>query len=69
MAGCDSPENRDSDNIAKAGEDIMKDQTVLRPGHFIRPQDIAVLAAVGVTGVTVSYPAEGGGDQYWQRTC
>lgn len=43
-----------SDNIAKAGEDIMKDQTVLRPGHFIKPQDIAVLAAVGVTEVTVS---------------
>lgn len=42
------------DNIAKAGEDIMKDQTVLRPGHYIRPQDIAVLAAVGVTEVTVS---------------
>jgi molybdopterin molybdotransferase len=41
-------------NIAKAGEDIMKEQTVLRPGRYIRPQDIAVMAAVGVTEVTVS---------------
>ncbi len=43
-----------NDNIAKVGEDIMKDQTVLRPGHIIRPQDIAVLATVGATQVTVS---------------
>lgn len=43
-----------NDNIAKAGEDIRRDQTVLRPGRYIRPQDIAVLAAVGVTEVTVS---------------
>ena len=43
-----------NDNIAKAGEDIMKDQTVLRAGRYIRPQDIAVLASVGATRVTVS---------------
>jgi len=43
-----------NDNIAKAGEDIMKEQTVLRPGRYIRPQDIAVLASVGATQVTVS---------------
>ncbi|MCU0459299.1 MAG: molybdopterin molybdotransferase MoeA [Bacteroidales bacterium] len=43
-----------NDNIARAGEDIMKDQTVLRAGHIIKPQDIAVLATVGTTQVTVS---------------
>ncbi len=43
-----------SDNIARAGEDMMKDQTVLRPGRYIKPQDIAVMAAVGATEVTVS---------------
>lgn len=42
-----------NDNIAKAGEDIMRDQNVLRPGRYLRPQDIAVLAAVGATEVTV----------------
>jgi len=49
-----------NDNIAKAGEDIMKEQTVLRPGRYIRPQDIAVLAAVGATQVTVSCRARVG---------
>jgi len=43
-----------NDNIARVGEDIMKDQTVLRPGRYIKPQDIAVLASVGATRVTVS---------------
>ena len=43
-----------NDNIAKAGEDIMKDQTVLRSGHYIKPQDVAVLASVGAMEVTVS---------------
>jgi molybdopterin molybdotransferase len=43
-----------NDNIARAGEDIMNGQTVLRPGHYIKPQDIAVLASVGATEVTVS---------------
>ena len=43
-----------SDNIAKAGEDFMKEQIVLRPGRYIRPQDIAVMASAGVTEVTVS---------------
>jgi molybdopterin molybdotransferase len=43
-----------NNNIAMAGEDIMNGQTVLRPGRFIKPQDIAVLAAVGATAVTVS---------------
>jgi molybdopterin molybdotransferase len=49
-----------NDNIAKAGEDIMNDQIVLRSGHYIKPQDIAVLAAVGATQVTVSCRAHVG---------
>ena len=49
-----------NDNIAKAGEDIMKEQTVLRPGRYIKPQDVAVLAAVGATQVTVSCRARVG---------
>jgi len=32
----------------------MKEQIVLRPGRYIRPQDIAVMASAGVTEVTVS---------------
>ncbi|MEZ5020209.1 MAG: hypothetical protein R2756_08815 [Bacteroidales bacterium] len=32
----------------------MKDQTVLRSGRIIKPQDIAVLASVGAMEVTVS---------------
>ena len=41
-------------NIAKAAEDLFKGQTVLKAGRFIKPQDIAVMAAVGATEVTVS---------------
>jgi len=42
------------DNISVRGEDIKHGDTVLSPGLLIRPQDIAVLAAVGCTMVTVS---------------
>lgn len=49
-----------NDNIARAGEDIMKEQIVLRPGRYIKPQDIAVLAATGATRVTVSCRARVG---------
>jgi molybdopterin molybdotransferase len=41
-------------NIAKAAEDLFTGQTVLKPGHFIKPQDIAVMAMAGATEVTVS---------------
>ena len=41
-------------NIARAAEDIFNGQAVLKPGHYIRPQDIAVMAVVGATDVTVS---------------
>jgi len=42
------------ENIAKKGQDIKKDDVVLNPGMMITPQDIAVMAAVGHTIVTVS---------------
>jgi molybdopterin molybdotransferase len=42
-------------NIAKAAEDLFKGQTVLKAGRFIKPQDIAVMAVVGATEVTVSH--------------
>lgn len=41
-------------NIAKRAEDLYQGQTVLKPGHFIRPQHIAVMAMAGATDVTVS---------------
>jgi len=41
-------------NIAKAAEDLFSGQTVLKAGHYIKPQDIAVMAVVGATEVTVS---------------
>ncbi|HBC79268.1 MAG TPA: molybdopterin molybdenumtransferase MoeA [Bacteroidales bacterium] len=42
------------ENIAKKGEDIRKGELVLRAGKRIRPQDIAVMASVGHTSVTIS---------------
>jgi len=41
-------------NIAKTAEDLYNGQTVLKAGRIIKPQDIAVMAAVGATEVTVS---------------
>ncbi len=43
-----------NDNIARAGEDIRKGETVLPPGHYISPQHVGVMAAVGATRVTVT---------------
>ncbi len=41
-------------NIAMKGEDVMKGSPVLEAGKMVRPQDIAVMAAVGSTSVIVS---------------
>lgn len=41
------------DNIAFRGEDVRAGETVLKAGREILPQDIAVLASVGSTGVKV----------------
>ncbi len=48
------------DNIARKGEDISVGAAVLRPGHYLRPQDIAVMASVGAMEVTVSRRPEVG---------
>lgn len=42
------------DNIARLGEDVRRGDIVLRKGKLIRPQDVAVMASVGCTLVTVS---------------
>jgi molybdopterin molybdotransferase len=42
------------ENIAFMAEDVKKGDVVLEPGRIIRPQDIAVMASVGHTAVTVS---------------
>jgi molybdopterin molybdotransferase len=43
-----------NDNIARAAEDCYRGQPVLNPGHYIKPQEIAVMAVVGAMEVTVS---------------
>lgn len=42
------------ENIAYKGEDIKKGEVVLNSGIILRPQDIAIMAAVGKTRVKVS---------------
>ena len=47
-------------NISVRGEDIRKDDIVLKAGKLITPQDIAVLASVGCTEIPVSiFPKTG----------
>jgi molybdopterin molybdotransferase len=43
----------EGDNVRLAGEDIKIGQTILEPGHWLRPQDVGVLAAVGQAQVSV----------------
>jgi molybdopterin molybdotransferase len=40
-------------NTRAAGEDVMASETVLTAEHVLRPQDLALLAAVGVSQVSV----------------
>ena len=40
-------------NIRKKGEDIKK-QKVFTQGHFLRPQDVAMLSALGLNKVKVT---------------
>lgn len=40
-------------NISFKGEDVRKGDVVLRPGKLLRPQDIAVMSAVGHTEILV----------------
>jgi molybdopterin molybdotransferase len=41
------------ENVIQAGEDARKDDTILRSGHRLRPQDIGALAGLGITSVWV----------------
>ncbi len=41
------------ENIIAAGEDARKGDLILRKGHRLRPQDVAALAGIGITEVTV----------------
>lgn len=44
------------ENVIRRGEDIAAGSVVLPAGHVLRPQDLGVLAAVGVTAVEVRLP-------------
>lgn len=44
----------DKSHYSKAGSDVGEGEVVLPAGRRIRPQDIAVMAMAGATGVTVS---------------
>ena len=39
-------------NVRKAGEDVRQGETLFRPGHIVRPQDLAALASVGLAEVS-----------------
>ncbi|MBA4371664.1 MAG: molybdopterin molybdenumtransferase MoeA [Thermodesulfovibrio sp.] len=39
-------------NVIQPGEDAMKGSTVLKKGHWMRPQDIGACAGIGVTNIT-----------------
>ena len=41
------------ENVIRAGEDFESDQIVLRRGRQLRPQDLGVLAGLGITTVSV----------------
>jgi len=41
------------DNIVRRGDDLREGDLVLRAGHTLRPQDVAVLASMGVARVAV----------------
>jgi molybdopterin molybdotransferase len=41
------------ENVSKTGEDMKKGESVFGSGHVIRPQDMAALAGMGITRVSV----------------
>ncbi|MGB9715212.1 MAG: gephyrin-like molybdotransferase Glp [Thermodesulfovibrionales bacterium] len=41
------------ENVIKAGEDVKKGELVLKKGHKIRPQDVGILAGLGIVEVWV----------------
>jgi len=42
------------ENVLQAGDDVKAGEEVLPSGHWLRPQDLGGLAALGVTPVTVA---------------
>ncbi len=48
------------DNLVRRGEDVAAGTVVLTAGHRLRPQDLGLLAAVGVTQVPVLVPLKVG---------
>lgn len=61
------------DHVVRAGEDIAVGGTVLSQGHIIRPQDLGLLSAVGLTEVSVAAPLRVGiistGDEVVEPHC
>lgn len=43
-------------NVRHIGEDIAKGNTILSKGHALRPQDLGLIASIGVKKVTVYQP-------------
>ncbi len=41
------------ENVVQAGDDIKKNEMILNRGHPMRPHDMAALAGVGITAITV----------------
>ncbi|MEO5758018.1 MAG: gephyrin-like molybdotransferase Glp [Mesorhizobium sp.] len=48
------PGLRQGSNVRPAGEDIPLGKNVLKAGHRLRPQDVALIAALGMTEVEVA---------------
>lgn len=46
----------EGENVIQVGEDIRRGDSVLDPGHQLRPQDIGGLMALGMTEVAVAVP-------------
>ncbi len=44
------------ENVIKVGEDLTKGQVVFQTGHRIRPQDIGILAAMGIVKIQIVAP-------------
>jgi len=44
------------ENVIKVGEDLSNSQIVFKKGHKIRPQDVGILAAMGILNIKVIKP-------------
>ncbi len=47
------PGLRKGANVRRAGEDVAAGEALFRPGHLVRPQDVAALASIGLGEVAV----------------